>query len=126
MIVVSYLMKRKFKKIFLEVISNYIILNIKFFQWKCQRPRFYQTYRGTGQRRIRYYKLYNSFNNDKRLSSPLKIAKMSDRAKEKCIEIIENDSNMSSIKFSFILRDKNLANVSKTTIVNALNKLGYT
>ena len=70
--------------------------------------------------------MYSTFKNDKRLSSPLKIEKMSDKAKEECIELIENDSNMSSRKISVILRDKDLANVSKTTIVNALNKLGYT
>ena len=53
-IVVSYLMKRKFKKIFLEVISNAKFFYINFlFSWNCQRPRFYQTYRGTGQRQIR-------------------------------------------------------------------------
>ena len=49
---------------------------------------------------------------------------MSDKAKEKCIEFIENDSNMLSRKY--LLRYKNLSNVSKTTIVNALNKLVYT
>ena len=51
---------------------------------------------------------------------------MSDKAKVKCIELIENDSKMSSRKIFVIPRDKNLANVFKTTIVNALNKLGYT
>ena len=50
MIAVSYLMKRKFKKIFYEVISNSKIFNIIFFQRNCQRPRFSQTYRGTRQR----------------------------------------------------------------------------
>ena len=53
MIAVSYIMKRKIKKIFFEVISNSKIFNIKFFQRNGQRPRFFQTYRGTGQRRIR-------------------------------------------------------------------------
>ena len=59
MIAVSYIMKRKIKKIFYEVISNSKIFNINFFQRNCQRPRFSQTYRGTrqgggtGQRRIR-------------------------------------------------------------------------
>ena len=48
MIAVSYIMKRKIKKIFLEVISNFKILNIHFFQRNCQRPRFSQTYRGGG------------------------------------------------------------------------------
>ena len=46
MIAVSYIMKRKVKKIFFEVISNYKIFNIIFFQWNDQRPRFSQTYRG--------------------------------------------------------------------------------
>ena len=50
---------------------------------------------------------------------------MSDKAKEKFIELNENDSNMSSRKISIILRNKNLDNVSKTTIANTLNKLGY-
>ena len=60
MIAVSYIMKRKIKKIFFEVISNSKIFNIIFFQRNCQRPRFSQAYRGgldkgggTGQRRIR-------------------------------------------------------------------------
>ena len=46
MIAVSYIMKRKIKKIFYEVISNSKIFNIIFFQRNCQRPRFSQTYRG--------------------------------------------------------------------------------
>ena len=46
MIAVSYIMKRKMKKIFFEVISNSKIFNINFFQRNCQRPRFSQTYRG--------------------------------------------------------------------------------
>ena len=46
MIAVSYIVKRKIKKIFFEVISNSKILNIIFFQRNCQRPRFFQTYRG--------------------------------------------------------------------------------
>ena len=50
MIAVSYIMKRKNKKNIYEVISNSKILNIIFFQRNCQRPRFCQTYRGTGQR----------------------------------------------------------------------------
>ena len=50
MIAVSYIMKRKIKKIFFEVISNSKIFNINFFQQNSQRPRFSQTYRGTRQR----------------------------------------------------------------------------
>ena len=50
MIAVSYIVKRKIKKIFFEVISNSKIFNIIFFQRNCQRPRFSQTYRGTRQR----------------------------------------------------------------------------
>ena len=46
MIAVSYIMKRKIKKIFCEVISNSKIFNINFFQRNGQRPRFSQTYRG--------------------------------------------------------------------------------
>ena len=46
MIAVSYLIKRKIKKIFLEVISNNKTFKMNFFQSNCQRPRFYQTYRG--------------------------------------------------------------------------------
>ena len=46
MIAVSYIMKRKIKKIFFEVISNSKIFNINFFQRNGQRPRFSQTYRG--------------------------------------------------------------------------------
>ena len=56
MIAVSYIMKRKIKKIFFEVISNSKIFNINFFQQNSKRPRFSQTYRGAGQRRIQYYK----------------------------------------------------------------------
>ena len=53
--------KKKFKKIFFEVISNSKIFNINFFQRNCQRPSFCQTYKGTkqrgaGQRRIPYTK----------------------------------------------------------------------
>ena len=62
--------------------------------------------------------MYNSFKNYKRLSSPLRIEKMSDKAKEKCFELIEKDNYMSSRKISAILRDRNVANV--------LNKLRYT
>ena len=45
MIAVSYLMKRKIKKIFFEVFSNSKIFNIIFFQQNGQQPRFSQTYR---------------------------------------------------------------------------------
>ena len=51
MIAVSYIMKRKIKKIFYEVISNSKIFNIIFFQRNCQRPRFSQTYRGETRQR---------------------------------------------------------------------------
>ena len=57
MIAVSYIVKRKIKKIFFEVISNSKIFNIIFFNEIVQRSRFSQTYRGTGQRRIRYINL---------------------------------------------------------------------
>ena len=64
MIGISYIMKRKCKKIFFEVISSSKIFNINFFQLNGQRPRFSQTYKGgtrqrgeTGQRRIRYIAL---------------------------------------------------------------------
>ena len=46
MIAVSYIMKRKIKKIFFEIISNTKIFYINFFQRNGQRPRFFQTYRG--------------------------------------------------------------------------------
>ena len=49
---------------------------------------------------------------------------MSEKASLKCIELIE-ENNISSRKISNILREENLADVSKTTIVNALKKLGY-
>ena len=51
MIAVSYIMKRKIKKIFFEVISNSKIFNINFFQRNGQRPRFSQTYRGGTRQR---------------------------------------------------------------------------
>ena len=47
-------------------------------------------------------------------------------AKEKCIELIEEDNNLSSRKIANILSNKNLADVSKTTIINFLIKHGYT
>ena len=50
MIAVSYLMKKKIKKIIFELISNTKIFNINFVQRNCQQPRFYQTYRGIRQR----------------------------------------------------------------------------
>ena len=46
MIAVSYIMKRKIKKIFFEIISNSKIFNINFFKRNGQQPRFSQTYRG--------------------------------------------------------------------------------
>ena len=49
-IAVSYLIKRKIKKIIFELISNTKIFNINFVQRNCQQPRFYQTYRGIRQR----------------------------------------------------------------------------
>ena len=114
--------EQKQRQIFIELFKSGKYLNASSIyqsrKLKWSRSKIFNVFE--------YYKLYNSFKNDKRLSSPLRIEKMSDKAKEKCIELIENDSNMSSRKISVILRDKNLANVSKTTIVNALNKLGYT
>ena len=61
MIAVSYIMKRKIKKIFLEVISNFKILNIHFFSTKLSTTKIFPNLQGgtkqrggTGQRRIRY------------------------------------------------------------------------
>ena len=42
----SIIPNEKIKKIFLEVISNTKIFNMKFCKWSYQRPRFCQTYRG--------------------------------------------------------------------------------
>ena len=63
------------KKIYLEIIFNPKIFNIKFVQWNCQRPRFCQTYRGldkvgrTGQHRIRYSYSEKDSGNVKRLKT---------------------------------------------------------
>ena len=59
MIAVSFLMKRKFKKIFLEVISNTKIFNIKLSSMIFLATKILLNLRGTkqrgiGQRRIRY------------------------------------------------------------------------
>ena len=59
MISVSYLMKRKFKKIFQELISNTKIFNIIFFNEIVNYQDFAKLTReldkgGNGQRRIRY------------------------------------------------------------------------
>ena len=61
MIAISYLMKIKIKKIYFEVIFNTKIFLNKYFQLNCQRPRFCQAYRGTGQRQIQYRGLAVSF-----------------------------------------------------------------
>ena len=61
MIAVSYIMKRKIKKIFFEVISNSKIFNINFFQRDGQRPRFSQTYRG-GLDNVEYGNTINMIN----------------------------------------------------------------
>ena len=58
MIAVSYIMKRKFKKIFFEVISNSKIFNIIFFNEIVNDQDFAKLTGGldkggTGQRRIR-------------------------------------------------------------------------
>ena len=54
MIAVSYLMKRKFKKIFLEVISNTKIIYIKFVLMKLPTIKILPNLQGIGQRRMRY------------------------------------------------------------------------
>ena len=61
MIAVSYIMKRKIKKIFYEIISNSKIFNIIFFNEMINDQDFpkltggtRQRGGGTGQRRIRY------------------------------------------------------------------------
>ena len=72
-----------------------------------------------------YYKLYYSFKSDRRHSSPSRGEKLSEKASLKCIELLEENNNISSRKAKNILREENLADVSKTTIVNALKKLGY-
>ena len=53
MIAVSYIMKRKIKKIFIEVISNSKIFNIIFFNEIVNDQDFTKLTEGTGQRRIR-------------------------------------------------------------------------
>ena len=59
MIAVSYIIKRKIKKIFIEIISNSKILNIIFFNKIINDQDFHKLTGGldkggTGQRRIRY------------------------------------------------------------------------
>ena len=54
MIAVSYLMKRKLKKIFLEVISNTKIIYIKFVLMKLPTIKILPNLQGIGQRRMRY------------------------------------------------------------------------
>ena len=54
MIAVSYLMKRKIKKIFLEVIFNNKIFNVNFFNEIANDQDFAKLTGGSGQRRIRY------------------------------------------------------------------------
>ena len=71
-----------------------------------------------------YYKLYYSLKCDRRHSSPWRGENLSEKASLKCIELLE-ENNISSRKISNILREENLVDVSKTTIVNALKKLGY-
>ena len=53
MIVVLYLVKRKIKKNFFEVISNTKIFNIKFCSMKLQTTKILPNLQGTEQRRIR-------------------------------------------------------------------------
>ena len=53
MIAVFYLMKIKIKKIFLEVISNTKIFNIKNCSIKLPTTNIMPNLQGTGQRRIR-------------------------------------------------------------------------
>ena len=60
MIAVSYIMKRKIKKIFFEVISNSKIFNINFFSTKWSTTKIFPNLQGGGldkggteQRRIR-------------------------------------------------------------------------
>ena len=54
MIVVLYLMKRKIKKIFRELISNTKIFNINFFSETANDQDFAKLTEGTRQHRIRY------------------------------------------------------------------------
>ena len=84
---------------------------------KWSRRKIYDTYD--------YYKLYYLFKSDRRHSSPSRGEKLSEKASLKCIELLEENNNISSRKISNILREENLAGVSKTTIANALKKLGY-
>ena len=63
MIAVSYIMKRKIKKIFFEVISNYKIFNKFFFNEMVNDQDFPKLTGGTrqrvtGQRRIRYTDIF--------------------------------------------------------------------
>ena len=57
MIAVSYIMKRKIKKIFFEVIFNSKIFNIFFFNEIVNDQDFPKLTGGTRQRRIRYLTL---------------------------------------------------------------------
>ena len=53
MIAVSYQMKRKIKKIYLEVISNTKIFYIKFSSMKLPTTKILPNLQGTGQCQIR-------------------------------------------------------------------------
>ena len=83
---------------------------------KWSRRKVYDTYD--------YYKLYYSFKSDRRHSNSFRGEKLSDKESLKCFELLEKN-NIFSIKISNILCEENLADVSKTRIVNALKKLGY-
>ena len=60
-----------------------------------------------------YFKLYNTFKNDKRQTSPLRTEKTSIKRKKNTFDLLKTTATRRK-KISVILRDKNFANVFKT------------
>ena len=106
--------EHKQRQIFIHLFRSgkYLTANSMYESRKLKwlRSKIYDTYD---------YKLYYSFKSDRRHSSPSRGKKLSEKASLKYIELLE-ENNISSRKISNILREENLVDVSKTTIVNAL------
>ena len=95
--------EQKQRQIFIHLFRSgkYLTANSMYESRKLKwsRRKIYDTYD--------YYKLYYSFKSDRRHSSPSRGEKLSEKASLKCIELLEENNNISSRKISNILREEN-------------------
>ena len=99
--------------IYLFRLGKYLTANSMYESRKLKwsRSKIYDSYD--------FSKLYYSFKSDRTHSSPSRGKKLSEKARLKCIELIEENNNIYPRKISNILREENLADIKKQSSMHS-------